>query len=326
MTGLHSDKMDLNKTETCQPPDDSAGNVFLQVFLMIETLVGLPGSILALWIFCCRMKLWKAHVVFLFNLVLADFLLLISVPFRIDSHWRGDNWTFGPTWCKINLYMLSVNRSASIAFMTVVALERYFKVVHPHHNISRLTPTQAGVLAGLIWLCVISLRIPLLTTNLLQKRGNISLCRSFNSYKKIPLPLLVHYAAFVMEFFLPWLVLLFCSAKIVYHLHKLRLNREKVRRAIRVVTVISMVFTFCFMPSVFTGLMGLYIKAYHPNECASYNMWIYLFMICMGFTYLNSALDPVIYFFSSSSFQETLKNSFTCRKNARAAISEMTTY
>ncbi|XP_013887933.1 hydroxycarboxylic acid receptor 2-like [Austrofundulus limnaeus] len=314
--------MDLNESETCPAPDDSAGNVFLLVFLMIETLVGLPGSILALWIFCCCMKLWKAHVIFLFNLVLADFLLLISVPFRIDAYWRGDDWTFGPIWCRINLYMLSVNRSASIAFMTVVALHRYFKVVHPHHYISRLTSAQAAMLAGLTWVCVISLRIPLLTAELLQKRANISLCRSFNSYHVIPLPLQVHYVAYVTEFLLPWLVLLFCSARIVYHLHKLRLNKEKVRRAIRVVTVISMVFTFCFLPSVFTGLVGLYIKTYHPTECASYNLCIYLFMICMAFTYLNSALDPLIYFFSSSSFQKVLRNTFSCGQCSQAAAVE----
>uniref|UniRef100_A0A8C6NHD0 Hydroxycarboxylic acid receptor 1-3 n=1 Tax=Nothobranchius furzeri TaxID=105023 RepID=A0A8C6NHD0_NOTFU len=304
------------------PVQKSVGaNLFLQTVLMIETVVGIPGTVLGLWIFCCRTKLWKAHIIFLFNLVLADFLLLISVPFRIDTHWRGDNWMFGPVWCRINLYMLSVNRSASIAFMTVVALNRYFKVVHPHHCISRISVTQAGGLAVLIWVSVITLRIPLLTINLLDSKGNISLCRSFSSYDKIPLPLVVHYIAHITEFFFPWLVLLLCSARIMYQLNKLRMGRKKVKHAIRAVAVISTVFTFCFLPSVFTGLVGLYIKAFYPTKCKAYNMWINAFMVCIGFTYLNSALDPVIYFFSSSTYKETLKKSLKISKKKKVKAS-----
>ncbi|XP_072246407.1 hydroxycarboxylic acid receptor 2-like [Leuresthes tenuis] len=311
--------MSENETSS-QFHDSSIGNMFLQIVLIIELIVGLPGIIMALWIFCVRMKQWKPHVIFLFNLVLADFLLLISVPFRIDAYRQNNNWRFGSIWCRINLYMLSVNRSASIAFMTVVAVDRYFKVVHPHHCISRLTTTQTGRLAGLLWAVVIALRIPLLTTDLLQKSGNISLCRSFNSYEVIPKSVLVHYVVYIVEFFLPWFLLLFCSARIAFHLCKRHMDRLKmVRKAIRTVIVISMVFTFCFMPSVVTGLVGLHIKTFYPKETAYYKTCTELFMICIGFTYLNSALDPLIYFYSSSTFNVTLKRSLSLKKTVRAA-------
>ncbi|MEQ2257214.1 hypothetical protein ILYODFUR_032428 [Ilyodon furcidens] len=302
---------------TCQLKNSEIGNVFLMIFLMVETLMGLPGSILALWIFCCRMKFWKSHIIFLFNLCLADFLLFVSVPFRIDTHWRGDNWKFGQVWCRINLYMLSVNRSASIAFMTTVALDRYFKVVHPHHCITRLITTRAYKLSALIWLLVILYRVPLLTTNLLhtEEKTQKKLCRSFHSYKEVPLPIKIHYVAYILEFFLPLVLLLFCTVRIACQVQRVRMDREKVRRAIRAVMVINIVFTLCFMPGVFTGLMGLYIKTYHPDACESYKTWVNLFMVCIGFTYLNSALDPVIYFFSSSVFHDTLKNSLKCKKD-----------
>ncbi|KAM4590997.1 hydroxycarboxylic acid receptor 2 [Odontesthes bonariensis] len=311
--------MSQNETSS-QFHESSIGNMFLQIVLIIELIVGLPGIILALWIFCVRMKQWKPHVIFLFNLVLADFLLLISVPFRLDAHIQNNHWRFGSIWCRINLYMLSVNRSASIAFMTVVAVDRYFKVVHPHHCLSRITTTQAGRLAGLIWAVVIAPRVPLLTIDLLQKSGNVSLCRSFNSYEVIPKAVVVHYVVYVAEFFLSWFLLLFCSASIACHLCKRRMNRLKmVRKAIRTVVVISLVFTFCFMPSVVTGVAGLHIKTFYPKEKAYYNTCTQLFMVCIGITYLNSALDPLIYFYSSSTFNVTLKRSLTLKKNARAA-------
>uniref|UniRef100_M4AZH8 Hydroxycarboxylic acid receptor 1-3 n=1 Tax=Xiphophorus maculatus TaxID=8083 RepID=M4AZH8_XIPMA len=290
-------------------------NVLVIIFLIIETLVGLPGSILALWIFCRRMKFWKSHVTFLFNLCLADFLLFLSVPFRIDTHFRGDDWQFGSIWCRMNLYMLSVNRSASISFMTAVAIDRYLKVVHPHHPISRLTSTQAYKLSAMIWLIVILYRIPLLTIDLLHPVGKKKMCRSFNSYEVLPPAIKMHYVAYVLEFFLPLFLLIFCSVKIACQIQRVQMEKERAQRAIRAVMVINMVFILCFMPGVITGLVGLYIGMFHPEACETYKLWINLFMVSIGFTYLNSALDPVIYFFSSSVFHDILKNSFKCKRS-----------
>ncbi|XP_029962864.1 hydroxycarboxylic acid receptor 2-like [Salarias fasciatus] len=313
-----STEMETNTSIHClnmQQSTDRGVHVFLQIVLITEMIVGLPGSILALWIFCFRLKVWKTHVFFLFNLLLADFLLLASVPFRIDTHLRGDDWVLGRLWCSINLFMLSVNRSASIAFMTVVALDRYFKVVHPHHCISRISLIQARWLSALMWITVTLFRIPLLTTDTLHTNGNVSLCRTFHSYKVTPAAMKVHYVAFTAEFFLPWLLLLFCSFRITSHLRQREMDKQKrVQRAIQAVFVISAVFTFCFMPSVITGLLGLCFKAYHPLDCKSYNRISQLFTMCIGLTYLNSALDPIIYIFSSAMFRVALKKSFRFKK------------
>ncbi|XP_018550134.1 hydroxycarboxylic acid receptor 2-like [Lates calcarifer] len=312
--------------ETPCQPTDTPETLFEPIFMIIEMIVGLPGNMLALWIFCFRIKFWKPHTLLLFNLVVADVLLVISVPFRIATSLQGDFWVFGQAWCRVNLFMLAVNRSASIAFMTAVALDRYFKVVHPHHCISHMTLTHAGWLAGLTWTVVIALRIPLLTTNLLKQNetANISQCRSFNSYKEIPLAIQVHYVAFVAETLLPWILLLFCSARITCSLRKLRIGSQKnnIQRAIRAVVVISFVFTICFIPSVITGLGAMYIKRVHRGSCTSYKLMIKCFMMSLALTYLNSTLNPVIYCFSSSMFRDALKSAI-CRasfvKNIRPA-------
>ncbi|KAM9395104.1 hydroxycarboxylic acid receptor 2 [Salvelinus alpinus] len=309
-TVVHSNSTGrLNQPFHCLAPQDLVANILPPV-LIIELLVGLPGNVMALWIFTCRLKTWRANTLFLFNLVLADFLLLICLPFRIDNLFRGEHWVFGEAWCRINLFMLAVNRSASIAFMTTVAFDRYFKVVHPHHLVNHMTSTQAGWVAGGIWAVVISLRLPLLTTDLLKQNGNMSLCRSFSSYTVTPLAIKIHNMVFVGEFFLPLLLLLFCSARIACILRERQLDKEqKVRRAIRVVGLIVAVFVLCFFPGIATGLSTVYIKEVRPRDCVSYNIAAQLFSLSIGFTYLNSALDPVIYCFSSSMFRNSLKSS-----------------
>ena len=94
---------------------------------VLTVILGLLGNIVALWIFCFKLKAWNPNNLFLFNLVIADFLILMSLPLRIDDLIRG-HWVFGDGLCKISLFLMYSNRSASIALMTVVAIYRYFKV------------------------------------------------------------------------------------------------------------------------------------------------------------------------------------------------------
>ncbi|XP_056616653.1 hydroxycarboxylic acid receptor 2-like [Triplophysa dalaica] len=277
--------------------------------LIIEMLLGLPGNIMAIYVFCKNMPSWRTNVTFLFNLILSDFLLLLSLPFRVDNFVRGETWIFGDAWCRINLFMLAVNRSASIAFMTAVAFDRYFKVVHPHHKINHISSRQAAGVASFIWAAVIALRIPLLANHLLNTDNNSSQCRSFSNYKSPSLGIRLHYGVFIFEFFLPLILLIFCSVRIACILHSRQMDKDKRgQRAIRTVLVIVGVFVFCFFPSIGTGLTALFLKRLGKTYCNAYNLTSQLFAMSIAFTYLNSALDPVIYCFSSSLFRNYLKS------------------
>ncbi|CAL8255282.1 unnamed protein product [Lota lota] len=297
-----------NSIMPCQVnPQTLVGNILPPV-LILEMIVGLPGSLLALWLFCFRLRDWKSNTQFLFNLVLADFFLLVSVPFQIHNIILEEYWVFGPVWCRVNLFMLAVNRSASIAFMTAVAVDRYLKVVHPHHRINRMTQTQAPRLAGLIWAVVLALRLPLLSVPLLHQDGNVSLCRSFGFKSVVPV-IKLHYIIYIGEFFLPLLMLIFCTAQISCVLRQRQLDKEqKVRRALRTVTAIVVVFVVCFMPGIIMALTGLLTEKVRKVDCVTDAVVSQLFRLSIGFTYMNSALDPIIYVLSSSMFREALKS------------------
>lgn len=306
--------MDTNTTMSnfhCNHSTQTLVTNVLPAVMITELVVGLPGNLVALWIFWFCMQGWRPNAIFLVNLVLADFLLLVSMPFRINYLLAGENWAFGGIWCRINLFMLAVNRSASIAFMTAVAVDRYFKVVHPHHHINHMTPRQAWKVAGGMWVLVIGLRTPLLATQLMKIGDDgRSLCRSFDSYNETPPGIMLHNAVFVGEFILPLLLLIFCSARIACILRQRNMDRKlKVRRAIRTVMVIVLAFVICFGPGVLTGLLAVFYKKHRPTDCQGYQLMTQLFSLSIGFTYLNSALDPVIYCFSSSMFRNALKAS-----------------
>lgn len=111
----------------CPPVGIQLEGLILPPVLTVDVILGILGNVVSLWIFCFKVKAWNPNNLFLFNLVIADFLVLVSLPLRIDALLRR-HWVFGDGMCRINLFLMFTNRSASIALMTVVAIHRYFKV------------------------------------------------------------------------------------------------------------------------------------------------------------------------------------------------------
>ncbi|XP_071390656.1 hydroxycarboxylic acid receptor 2-like [Centroberyx affinis] len=277
---------------------------------VVIVVLGLLGNAVALWIFCFRLKTWNPNNLFLFNLVIADFLVLVSVPLNIDALIRG-HWMFGDGLCHINLFLMFANRSASIGLMTVVAIYRYFKVVHPHHWFNRMNKKQAGFVAAFLWLLMIGPWVPMLVYNHIQNSGNNTQCRFFTSYSESSRAIIIlvgmHRILSVLEFFIPLAMLLFCSARISCILRRRQMDKsQKVRRAMRVCAVIVGVFVVCFLPGTLTTIGLWIIRSYRSWDCDLFNTFTKLTIVSLGLNFLNSALDPVIYCFSSSMFRKAL--------------------
>ncbi|XP_070092517.1 oxoeicosanoid receptor 1 isoform X2 [Equus przewalskii] len=127
----------------CHPASSPTVSAFLAPILCVEFVLGLVGNSLALFIFCCRTRPWTSNTVFLVSLVIADFLLIINLPLRVDYYFRHEIWRFKAAACKINLFMLSTNRTASVVFLTAIALNRYLKLPAGHEPLG-LTPLAPG--------------------------------------------------------------------------------------------------------------------------------------------------------------------------------------
>ncbi|XP_042253712.1 hydroxycarboxylic acid receptor 2-like [Thunnus maccoyii] len=308
----------------CPPVDFQLGGVTLLPVLTV--ILGLLGNIVALWIFCFKLKAWNPNNLFLFNLVIADFLILVSLPLRIDALRRG-HWVFGDGLCRISLFLMYSNRSASIALMTVVAIYRYFKVVHPHHWFSLMTKRQAAYMLVVVWLLIISPRVPILTNNQTKVSGNSTRCLFFTCSSHIAL-ITMHRILTVVGFIIPMAMLLFCTIRISSFLRERQMGKpEKVRKAMRVCTAIVVVFMVCFLPTTVTTIGLWVIHSYNPQDCATFNIFIKLTIVALGLNFLNSSLDPIVYVFSSSMFKRALCSSLPhflrCGQDADDA--EMTT-
>ncbi|XP_062944147.1 hydroxycarboxylic acid receptor 1 [Cynocephalus volans] len=268
----------------------------LPPLLILAFLLGTLGNGIALCGFCFHMKTWKPSTIYLFNLAVADFLLIICLPFRTDYYLRRRHWAFEDIPCRVVLFMLAMNRAGSIIFLTVVAVDRYFKVVHPHHMVNTISNRTAAGIVCALWAVVILGTLYLLMESHLCVQEQAISCESFimesaNGW---------HDIMFQLEFFLPLGIILFCSFKIVWSLqHRQQLARQtRMRKATRFIMVVAVVFITCYLPSVSARLYFLWTV---PSSACDPSVHTALY-VTLSFTYMNSMLDPLVYYFSSPSF------------------------
>ena len=192
-----------------------------------------------------------------------------------------------------------------------------FQVVHPHHCFTRMTQWQAAFVLVLVWLLVISPWVPILAYNHIKGSGNNTQCLFFTPHKEMPraiIPLVaMHRVLMVLEFIFPLAILLFCSIRISSFLKACQMGKpDKVSKAMRVCTAIVAVFTVCFLPSTVTTIGVWVIRSYRPSDCAAFNTIVPLSLVSFGLNFLNSALDPIVYVFSSSMFRKALLGALSC--------------
>ncbi|XP_032098713.1 hydroxycarboxylic acid receptor 1 [Sapajus apella] len=279
----------------CHIEGDAISQV-MPPLLIVAFVLGLLGNGVALCGFCFHMKTWKPSTVYLFNLAVADFLLMICLPFRTDYYLRGRHWALGDIPCRVGLFTLAMNRAGSIVFLTVVAVDRYFKVVHPHHVVNAISNRKAAGIVCALWTLVILGTLYLLLENHLCVQDTAFSCESFimesaNGW---------HDIMFQLEFFLPLGIILFCSFKIVWSLkQRQQLARQaRMKRATRFIMVVAVVFITCYLPSVSARLYFLWTV---PWSACDPSVHVALH-VTLSFTYMNSMLDPLVYYFSSPSF------------------------
>lgn len=283
----------------------------LPPLLVTEFVLGVLGNGLALWVFCFHMRPWKSSTVLLFNLAMADFLLNVVLPFRASYYNSGIRWMFGGALCNICLFMLAMNRSGSTFFLMAIAVDRYMRVVHPHHPINSLTVSKAMCGALGLWLLTISMTAHVFTL----QHINTTYCESFMIETKARRNLTWHKFEFLFSFFIPLLVILYCTVHIIGHLRGRQLAQHaKIKKALCFITVVAVLFIICFLPSNITQLL-IWIKTQEvastsPESeiCPGLEDMTTAFYITISMTYLNSVLDPVVYYFSSPTFKNI------CRK------------
>ncbi|XP_021458577.2 hydroxycarboxylic acid receptor 2-like [Oncorhynchus mykiss] len=282
----------------------------LPPILVLEFMFGLMGNVVALWMFIFHMDTWKPNSVYLTQLAVADSIVLFWLPFRADYYRRGEHWIHGDAMCRIMLFMLTANRGAGIFFLTAVAVDRYLKIVHPMNKINRMGLNYALWVSLGLWGMIIAASGYLLTNKHLFYRNNQTQCESFNICMGFSPLSTWHNTLYVTQFFLPTAIVTFCTVCITWQLKNKTIDTGgKIKRALQFVMAVALIFIICFFPSTVSRIAVWILKVWY-NECHYFKEASLAFYTSVCFTYFNSVLNPIVYYFSSSAFSGNFQKLF----------------
>ncbi|NXH34636.1 GALR1 protein, partial [Myiagra hebetior] len=287
--------------------------ITLIVFGVIFTL-GVLGNTLVITVLA-RSKPGKRRSttnIFILNLSIADLAyLLFCIPFQ-STVYVLPTWVLGAFICKFIHYFFTISMLVSIFTLSAMSVDRYVAIVHSRRSSALRIPRNAMLGVGLIWALSFAMASPVAHHQRIFHRetSNQTFCWEFwpnPRHKKVYV-----ICTFVFGYLLPLLLISFCYAKVLNHLHKKLRNMSKKseaskKKTAQTVLVVVVVFGISWLPHHVIHLWAEF--GVFPLTQASF-----LFRVtahCLA--YSNSSVNPIIYAFLSENFRKAYKQVFKCQ-------------
>ncbi|XP_053289488.1 G-protein coupled receptor 20 [Pleuronectes platessa] len=262
---------------------------FWVTLMVINSLIFLVGMVLngmALYVFCVRTKQRTTSVIYTINLAVTDLLANLSLPTRILLYYSGGACL---TCTYLHIFSYFVNMYCSILFLTCICVDRYLAIVQVEASRRWRNSGVAKCVCVSVWLFAIVVTYSFLSTYF-QHTG---CCLSKLLFLTIT------------EFFLPLVIIVVFTVRIMWALADRRLmqqSRERRKRAVQLLTTVLIIFTVCFTPFHVRQVV-VYFYPDMPHHVIVYHLTVTL-------SSLNSCMDPVVYCFVTNNFQSTMRQLF----------------
>ncbi|XP_036941749.1 12-(S)-hydroxy-5,8,10,14-eicosatetraenoic acid receptor-like [Acanthopagrus latus] len=288
----------------CKTPSHLTYEILSWV-MIVQFMLGLPLNLSVLYIFIFRFKFWKNKAIFLFNIVVADFLLVACLPAKAYHYRHDQRRSSNDVVCKTMLFMLFLNRGASIAFLITLSIDRYFNVVHlGRRNFVKILKKSPQI-SIFIWLLLLPLTIPTMVKTFECCNSHGRKVETYyhdvtDTFREI---------VFFIQIVIPFIILVYCTVHIVNRLRKKTVGEKtKLRRAVCVVLSVVVVFSICFLPCAIARavLLSVRLKEWQTAE----DIVVQVYDGLMVLSYMDCLLDPLVYCFCNSGFKNAYITSF----------------
>ncbi|KAL7844288.1 hypothetical protein SRHO_G00228270 [Serrasalmus rhombeus] len=304
--------------ENCNINDDFKYILYAIVFSLVFIL-GLIFNMVTLYIFSFTLKQRNETTIYMLNLAVSDILFVLSLPFRI-FYFINKHWPFEDTLCKISVALFYTNMYSSILFLTCICADRFLAIVYPFASRSLRTKRKAIIASCVIWLFVLSgsfsigFQLDTSGNNNNTTTPNNTSVKCFEKYSsdqwKSKLSKVVVFME-VVGFVIPLMINLFCSIRIVRILrnpstakHEGQLNKTKV---LQMIVVHLLVFCLCFIPYNVNLFFYTLVRSKTIKNCGVETVVKIFYPIAFCIAVTNCCFDPIIYYFTSETFQNTIK-------------------
>lgn len=288
----------------CTIPSEEYQFYLFPAVYILALVVGLPLNLAALFAFTFRATTRTAFSVYISNLALADIVILCTLPFKIHYHLHRNNWIFGDVACRVTGILFFSNIYMSICFMTCICVDRYMATIHPHTYLRMRSPWCSFIVCALLWVAVgVAILVFILMGPLETNKDKPGSHRCFENFAKNEWSSrLAAYSFICLSFgsLLPSLIILVC-----YPLAARRISKIKTKtagKAVRVICTILVITLLCFLPNHVVYLLHLLCRMDIIQSCSAANAIYHARRVTMALVILNTCLDPVLYYVTTSHF------------------------
>ncbi|XP_062997761.1 putative P2Y purinoceptor 10 [Elgaria multicarinata webbii] len=280
------------------------------LYAVIYTLVFIPGLLtnsVALWILCRFLRKQNKTIIFMVNLATADLAHVLSLPLRI-YYYINYRWPFGKFLCQLCFYLKYLNMYASICFLSCISVQRCFFLLHPFKAKDWKRRYDVAICV-IVWV-VVGAACSLFP--LFRSVTNPEKCFTELPIKKIgseTSSIMVVIVAEVVGFLVPLGVIVYCTWKTKTSLQESHIplqNATEKQKALRMVATCAIVFFVCFTPYHIMFFFFMMVKEKLITNCAARRTILYIHPFCLSLASFNCCFDPILYFFTTSEFQDQI--------------------
>ncbi|KAJ8246854.1 hypothetical protein GJAV_G00256110 [Gymnothorax javanicus] len=276
--------------------------------------LGLPANLLSLLgLYQLGISCGGVQLVYILNLLLSDLLQLVTLPMWIQYLRSRHKWPYSSTACNFVGYLFYVNLYASVAFLCLIAFDRYLAIVHPLGS-RRVRTLRVAVLSSLtVWTATLLLCLSGLYPSVFQPDSQHCL----EQY-----PVSSRYACFkigtiILGFLLPCGILGYTSAHIGVALRNSPSTTDHERHKIMgTLALITIIFIVVFGPYHLVGSYKFMAYFLTDDRCNLERSLFLTYRLCYGLTSLNNLLDPFFYIFLSNNIRKELKSLHCLKRKA----------
>ncbi|XP_005281507.1 galanin receptor type 1 [Malaclemys terrapin pileata] len=260
--------------------------------------------------------------IFILNLSIADLAyLLFCIPFQ-STVYVLPTWVLGAVICKFIHYFFTVSMLVSIFTLSAMSVDRYLAIVHSRRASVLRVSRNALLGVGLIWALSIAMASPVAHHQRLFHRDASNQTFCWEQWPNPQHKKVYVVCTFVFGYLLPLLLISFCYAKVLNHLHKKLRNMSKKseaskKKTAQTVLVVVVVFGISWLPHHVIHLWAEF--GVFPLTQASF-----LFRVtahCLA--YSNSSVNPIIYAFLSENFRKAYKQVFKCQIGNESPLNDV---
>lgn len=247
-------------------------------------------------------------MIFIYNLIVIDLLFALSLPLQAVYHARHNDWPFGEILCKVTNALFLANMFSCTLFLACICLERYLAVIYPLHYLRLRWPRYRVLLSMVIWALIgIGLLILFSKSTVTSPfpNGNTACMENFPAREWSGRLAAMVLGSSLLGFFVPFLTIIICSvviARRIMNLSHISAQASSLRRhSLRTLLMVTSLLTLCFLPfhvihtlHTFGRIGWLSAPGLLQFTCSAQRA-------AMALASINSALDPLLYYFNMKS-------------------------